>query len=42
MMHDGGWFGMGGGGRYWQLPVLILVIVMVAWMFSRGRSRRGR
>lgn len=42
MMHDGGWFGMGGMGFYWSLPVLILVVVMVAWMFSRRRSGSGR
>ena len=42
MMHDGGWLGMGGMGLYWQVPVLILAVVMVAWMYSRGRSRHGR
>ena len=42
MMHDGTWFGMGGMGLYWSVPVLILVVVMVAWMFSRRRTRDGR
>lgn len=42
MMHDGGWFGMGGMGLYWSVPILILVVVMVAWMFSRRRSGGGR
>jgi hypothetical protein len=41
-MHDWGWFGMGGMGLYWQLPTLILVAVMVAWLFARRRSERGR
>jgi hypothetical protein len=39
MMHDGGWlFGM---GLYWQLPILILAIVIVAWLFARRRSANG-
>jgi uncharacterized membrane protein len=44
MMHGGGWFGMGGVGFYWQIPVLIvvLVVVLVAWLFGRRRSRDGR
>lgn len=41
MMGDGGWFGMGGMGFY-GLPVLILLVVIVAWLFARGRSRGGR
>ena len=42
-MHDGGWlFGMGGMGLYWQLPILILVIVMVAWAVARRSSKEGR
>lgn len=41
-MHDGGWFAMGGMGLYWAVPVLILVVVMVVWMFSRRRSEGGR
>jgi len=41
-MHDGGWFGMGGMGLYWQLPVLIAVVVIVAWLFASRRSRSGR
>jgi hypothetical protein len=43
MMHDGGgWFGMGWMGLYWQLPILILVVVIVAWLFARRRSGAGR
>ena len=42
MMHDGGWFGMGGMGLWWSVPILILVVVMAAWMFSRRRSGGGR
>jgi cytochrome c-type biogenesis protein CcmH/NrfF len=42
MMHDGDWFGMGGMGLYWQIPVLILVVVMVVWMFARRRSGGDR
>jgi hypothetical protein len=42
MMHDGGWFGMGGMGLYWQLPIVILVVVIVAWLFARRRSADGR
>ncbi len=38
MMHDGGWFGMGWMGLYWQLPILMLVVVIVAWLFARRRS----
>ncbi len=38
MMHDGGWFGMGGMGSYWQVPVLIVVLVAVAWLLARRRS----
>lgn len=34
----GDWFGMGGMGFYW-LPVLIVVVVVVAWLFTRGRRR---
>jgi len=41
MMHHGGWLGMGGMGLYWQLPVLILVVVALVWAFSRRRSRDG-
>jgi cytochrome c-type biogenesis protein CcmH/NrfF len=42
-MHDGGWLGMGGMGLYWQLPVLIVVLVILAWsVFARRRSRDGR
>jgi hypothetical protein len=42
MMHDGGWFGMGGMGLYWQLPVLIVIVAMVAWLLARRRSAGGR
>ena len=38
-MHGGGWFGM---GLYWQLPILILVVVMVALLFARRRSGGAR
>jgi cytochrome c-type biogenesis protein CcmH/NrfF len=41
-MHDGGWFGMAGMGLYWQLPVLFVVLVFVAWFFARRRAQRGR
>ena len=41
MMHDGGWFGMG-GAEYWLIPVLIVVLVILAWSFARRRSRVGR
>ena len=41
MMHDGGWFGMG-GGTYWLIPVLIVVLGILAWgIFARRRSRDG-
>ena len=42
MMHDGGWFGMGGAGLYWQIPALIVVLVILAWFFTRRRPRDGR
>ena len=42
MMHDGGWFGMGGMGFYWQLPILILVLVAVVWLIARRRSGDDR
>jgi uncharacterized membrane protein len=38
-MHDGGWFGMGGMGLYWQIPVLIVVLVICVGLFARRRSR---
>ncbi len=43
MMHGGeGWFGMG-GGEYWLIPVLIVVLVVLAFgIFARRRSRDGR
>jgi hypothetical protein len=41
-MHDGGWFGMGGMGLYWLLPVLIVIGVLVAWAISRRRPGGGR
>lgn len=40
-MHDGRWFGMGGMGLYWQLPVLIVVVILVAWFFASRRGRPG-
>jgi hypothetical protein len=40
-MHDGGWFGMGGMGLYWQLPVLIVVVILVAWFLASRRGRPG-
>lgn len=40
-MHDGGWFGMGGMGSYWIVPVLIVILVAVVWLVARGRSRGG-
>jgi len=42
MMHDGGWFGMGGMGLYWQIPMLILVVGICVGLFARRRSRGGR
>jgi hypothetical protein len=42
MMHDGGWFGMGGMALYWQIPLLIVVLVILAWALARRRSRDGR
>ena len=39
MMHDGGWFGMGGTGLYWLVAVLIVVIVALALGLGRRRSR---
>ena len=41
MMHDGGWFGMG-GAEYWLVPVLLVVLVIVALgLFARRRSQDG-
>ena len=41
-MHNGGWFGMNGMGGGWEIPVLIVVIVVVAALyFVRNRSRNG-
>lgn len=37
-MHDGSWFGMGGMGLYWLLPVLIVAVGMATWMLARRRS----
>jgi hypothetical protein len=33
---------MGWMGLYRQLPLLILVVVIVAWLFARRRSGNGR
>ena len=41
-MHDGQWFGMGGMGLYWQLPVLIVVVILVAWFLASRRGRPGQ
>ncbi len=35
-MHDGGWFGM---GLYWQIPLVIVVVGVLASLLFRGRSR---
>jgi cytochrome c-type biogenesis protein CcmH/NrfF len=36
MMHGAGWYGM---GFYWLIPVLIVVLVILAWgVFARRRS----
>ncbi len=41
-MHDGGWFGMGGMGSYWLVPVLIVVLGILAWtIFARRRPGDG-
>lgn len=42
MMHDGGWFGMGGAGLYWLIPVLLVVLVILVWLVARRRSRDNR
>lgn len=42
MMHDGGWFGMGAMGSYWLIPVLVAVVVVLAWSLARRRSPNGR
>jgi len=43
MMHDPGWLGMGGMGYSWPLVVLIVgVVVIGVWLFTRARSRRSR
>ncbi len=39
MMHDGSWFGMGGMGYSWWIPILVAVVVILAWRFGRARSR---
>jgi cytochrome c-type biogenesis protein CcmH/NrfF len=41
MMHDGGWFAMGGAGLYWQIPILMVVVVTVVWLVTRRRARDG-
>lgn len=41
MMHNGTWFGMGGMWFYW-VPLLVVVVVLLAWGVSRRRSRNDR
>jgi hypothetical protein len=39
MMHDGSWFGMGGGG--WVLPVIrVLVIVLLVVVITEMSNRK--
>jgi len=40
-MHNG-WFGMGGMGAYWLVPLLIVGVVIIAWLLVTRRSRDGR
>jgi len=40
-MHDGRWLGMGGMGSYWLVPLVVVVVVLLAVLVFRGRSRRG-
>lgn len=42
MMQHGGWFGMGGMGLYWTLPILLVAVVIVALLFARRRSPNSR
>lgn len=39
MMHDGGWFGMGGMGYYGWIPVLVIVALILVWSVGRRRTR---
>ena len=41
-MHGGGWFGMGGMWFYWWGPILVAVVVILAWSPARRRSRDDR
>jgi hypothetical protein len=39
-MHGSGWFGMNGMGGGWQIPLLVVVLVICAGLFFvRSRSR---
>lgn len=42
MMHDGGWFGMGGMGLYWLIPVLVVIVAALSWLLVKRRSRGDR
>lgn len=42
MMDDGAWFDMGWIWFYWSLPVLITVIVILAWQCVRKRPKNSR
>jgi uncharacterized membrane protein len=40
MMHDGSWFGMGGG--YWVLPVIgVLVIVLLVVVITKMSNKKS-
>jgi hypothetical protein len=41
-MHGSGWFGMGGMGLYWQIPLLVVVLVILVSAFARRRPRDDR
>ncbi len=41
-MHDRNWFGMDGMGSSYWIPILVVIIVILVWGISRGRSRRDR
>jgi hypothetical protein len=32
---------MGGMGLYWQIPLLIVVLVILAWLITRRRARNA-
>ncbi len=42
MTHGDAWVGMGWIWFYWSLPVLIAIVVILAWRFATGRSRNRR